>query len=673
MGAPSGHGQRNKGHNTGRHASKSTRNKHKTAGDGAMGTEHRKTIKVRAASPPFPLDALCIYTRACARLNVSPTFRASLSTSCDISALFILHSENKMWMGRSKAAAAAEKKQKKRCVPPRTPQQQPTHKHDPPPACSFHRQTGVGIGNKAERALRAKQIRDARRMEILEEKRSSRSAPKVVAILALNGDVNLSTFIGDFAAAAGVADAAAVSKAMAAAPNVPVTFNVERHRHRLTLLAVRPENPMAALEVIKVADLLLVVSPVTGTGTSGNGNNEDEDDAMITKNGGAAAAVRAAALGEVEASAEVAATLLVLRAQGLPPAICALQGLEAVPHKKRAATRNAATAAVQKALQLPMERVKAVPADSRAEQLELVRQVAEQRGTQPRWRAQRAYLLAERAHVAPEPPAVGASAAEGSETVTVTVKGYVRGTMLSANQLVHLPGVGDFPVERISSVSEPCGNGRKAGAGGERGGGGGGSDAMMGDALGATADGATLQVPDPQHREVPVRENIPDTLAGEQTWPTEEEMAEAGNGGKKDADGPVKRKPKGWSDYQAAWIPDSDSEGDYNSDEDVTDDDEEEGGEGAGGMDTDMAGGGGSSKKKSQGNNFGDEAEKREGGGELGSDDDEDDEWVNQGDGAGDDESELDEETTKNMNEVGLYKLTPQSTHSLLSHPLSNH
>lgn len=49
MGAPSGHGQRNKGHNSGRHASKSTRNKHKTAaGDGAADGGHRKTIKVRA-------------------------------------------------------------------------------------------------------------------------------------------------------------------------------------------------------------------------------------------------------------------------------------------------------------------------------------------------------------------------------------------------------------------------------------------------------------------------------------------------------------------------------------------------------------------------------------------------------------------------------------------------
>jgi hypothetical protein len=43
----------------------------------------------------------------------------------------------------------------------------------------------------------------------------------------------------------------------------------------------------------------------------------------------------------------------------------------------------------------------------------------------------------------------------------------------------------------------------------------------MGDASGA-GDGVTLQAPDAAHREVAVRENIPDPLAGEQTWPTEE-------------------------------------------------------------------------------------------------------------------------------------------------------
>lgn len=43
-------------------------------------------------------------------------------------------------------------------------------------------------------------------------------------------------------------------------------------------------------------------------------------------------------------------------------------------------------------------------------------------------------------------------------------------------------------------------------------------------------------------------------MDAEQTWPTEEELAEAKSQRKKI----VKRVPKGTSEYQAAWIPDED-------------------------------------------------------------------------------------------------------------------
>lgn len=49
-------------------------------------------------------------------------------------------------------------------------------------------------------------------------------------------------------------------------------------------------------------------------------------------------------------------------------------------------------------------------------------------------------------------------------------------------------------------------------------------------------------------------ENIPDPMEGEQTWPTADELKEAEEIIKK-----RKRVPVGMSDYQAAWIPDSDA------------------------------------------------------------------------------------------------------------------
>lgn len=46
-------------------------------------------------------------------------------------------------------------------------------------------------------------------------------------------------------------------------------------------------------------------------------------------------------------------------------------------------------------------------------------------------------------------------------------------------------------------------------------------------------------------------------MDAEQTWPTEEELKEAENTRKR----LIKKVPKGFSEYQAAWIPDCDAGG----------------------------------------------------------------------------------------------------------------
>jgi pre-rRNA-processing protein TSR1 len=74
-------------------------------------------------------------------------------------------------------------------------------------------------------------------------------------------------------------------------------------------------------------------------------------------------------------------------------------------------------------------------------------------------------------------------------------------------------------------------------------------------------------VPDPLNQEPLLVENIPDPLAGEQTWPTEAEMEEAYENNKQKK--VVKRKlPRGTSEYQAAWIVDDiDDDGDDSEDD----------------------------------------------------------------------------------------------------------
>jgi len=67
-------------------------------------------------------------------------------------------------------------------------------------------------------------------------------------------------------------------------------------------------------------------------------------------------------------------------------------------------------------------------------------------------------------------------------------------------------------------------------------------------------------------------ENEVDTLAGEQTWPTEEEMADAAKQQSENRDKSMKRVPKGTSTYQAAWILDEEDSDLGSDDEDEEDD-----------------------------------------------------------------------------------------------------
>jgi pre-rRNA-processing protein TSR1 len=86
-----------------------------------------------------------------------------------------------------------------------------------------------------------------------------------------------------------------------------------------------------------------------------------------------------------------------------------------------------------------------------------------------------------------------------------------------------------------------------------------------------------LAEPEPEYADSLISTNDPDDLANEQTWPTEEEMkgldrgegeaslpdAKAGTTPKR-----IKRIPKGMSEYQAAWIVDSEEDDDEGDRED---------------------------------------------------------------------------------------------------------
>ncbi|KAI9184510.1 ribosome biogenesis protein tsr1 [Blastocladiella emersonii ATCC 22665] len=141
------------------------------------------------------------------------------------------------------------------------------------------------------------------------------------------------------------------------------------------------------------------------------------------------------------------------------------------------------------------------------------------------WRDQYPYMIPD--HVAARPAADAPAGV--TDVVDVAITGHVRGNRLSANRLVHIPGVGDFQIAQVLSASTHAA-----------------ADAMD------TAN-EVLDEPDSDADDL-VSENEPDDLMNEQTWPTEAEIAlAAGRGIKR-----TKRVPKGTSSYQASWIIDED-------------------------------------------------------------------------------------------------------------------
>jgi len=189
-------------------------------------------------------------------------------------------------------------------------------------------------------------------------------------------------------------------------------------------------------------------------------------------------------------------TLTALKAQGLPLVFGAIHGSDttmATTAKKQAEARKFVTRYFH--TELGAE-TKLFPATTDEEAKAMVRALAAATPKELTWRAGRGYLLAQDYEY---------SASDG----TLSLRGYVRGPGLRCRHLVHLTGHGDYVVERISMLTDPCSvaSGHAAA-----------SDAAMAsetavDELGShEIDLERLQPYDP-------------TMA-EQTWPTIEELEE---------------------------------------------------------------------------------------------------------------------------------------------------
>ena len=89
----------------------------------------------------------------------------------------------------------------------------------------------------------------------------------------------------------------------------------------------------------------------------------------------------------------------------------------------------------------------------------------------------------------------------------------MRNLGLSANQVLHIPGAGDFQIKQMQVLEQPAAHGTSHKEG-PRG------NADSGSAMEVAAPQRCI-LPDTEQQEPLVRENEADDLVGEQTWPTD--------------------------------------------------------------------------------------------------------------------------------------------------------
>lgn len=182
--------------------------------------------------------------------------------------------------------------------------------------------------------------------------------------------------------------------------------------------------------------------------------------------------------------------------------------------------RSAAKKRAEKALQqhLPGD-IKLLAADTQQDMQQLLRCLADSTPQLPVWRRQRPYLMVQQAAFVPQQQQQqqqdlnGVAGGVGELLLT----GYIRAQGLSANQLVTVPGAGDFRIARVEGLQEPAAAGqqqqqRKGAATAAAAAAGGSSEVDMAD-----VGERVLAVPDPEQQEGLIRENEADPLAGE--WP----------------------------------------------------------------------------------------------------------------------------------------------------------
>ncbi len=332
---------------------------------------------------------------------------------------------------------------------------------------------------------------------------------------------------------------------------------------------VAARNALSVLDTAKTCDVLCFVLPLVDSRVSTGLSDLASVASAVSSSGSGRKSKNSSVLTTffTESVDELGRQFMSLcLAQGLPSVVGVLQNLEMCQSKHQAAVRKHAANFFAEEFGESSKMVVDTPArtsmqdggerEERALSLlrtQFLRALMEIPLKTINWRSERSYMCGLKA--------------ETVDANTLSVSGYLRGKPLHVNQLVHIPGMGNFNILKMYESPDPYALKRHK--------------VLDGDRLIAVADPAKL--PDM------TEEAEPDLLAGDQTWPTMDEMREEekqhlamDEADNEKAKKKKKKKKKSHADFeqaefQALWeegLSDSDDSGD--DEEESLDQDEQE-------------------------------------------------------------------------------------------------
>ena len=335
--------------------------------------------------------------------------------------------------------------------------------------------------SRDDRKNKAKQVRNNKRAAAASSKRmcGGVSGPsQVIALVPLADDVDLKVakkFLQE-AALEGRDDSEVVvddANKPVATHDGMVTCISTRYKHKYSVVEC-PRDLFCILEMTKIADLVVFVMSTADV--------PDE-------------------FGEQ--------TLSAIRAFGMPSCIGIVQGLEAVPAKKKNDVKKAYLKYFTTNFN---EQDKLFSLESAQDTQMFLRHVANMKRKNLQWREARGYVVADSIEHVPHLNADGEVDTTTGALGTLKVRGYVRGTAMSANQVVHIRNSGEYLIEKICKAKDPYTVSKRRQNNNNN-----NNDMMTED------EKDILCLPEDELQETLVTERELDELEGEQTYPTEAE------------------------------------------------------------------------------------------------------------------------------------------------------